>query len=267
MSFVGAPSLIEFAIRVGLDDIRRDPNVLKFILNASLLTDQGRDLTPTGVTPKTFEKLPMDYFQRRLELIPKMGDETGLATSIFRNSNPKPEDVQRLLFEGNLKLIHGFPRSNEDIPCCSIVLGNEDEAGGVQYLATQREIFQANDGKRYRILGSDMAAQFNIQIMSTNYDETMAWYYGIKYALWAYRTHMEAYGLREQRMNWQDIEPASEYVQAGLFVYNRTCIVSGVLEESVLVPDDAFKELAFSLATPEGPVADSEQEIRPGDPE
>lgn len=264
MSLVGAPSLIEFAIRVGIDDILKDPNVLRYLLNASPLTNEGPVMSPAGSSPVTHDPLPMDYFQQRLKLVPHLGDETG-KTDIFRNSIPRVEDVQKILGEGNMKIIHGFPQDTQDIPCLSIVLGNEDEGGGggQQYLGTQKKVVQTPDGRRYVSLGSEMDAQFNLQILSTNYDETMAWYYAIKYSLWAYRKHIMAYGFNGQRMTWQDIEPAPEYLQAGLFVYSRGCVLSGILEEDILVPEDAYTSLAFSLATPEGHVADSDQQVIP----
>jgi len=221
----------------------RNPSIIDLMFHTDKHLMEGRELTPSGSPTPVREPLPMDYFQQRIAALPRTAQETGMQ-DIFQNSLPAVPDIREYLRTANLKLIHGFPREAADLPCISITLGNEDES---QYLAGQKQHMQGADGKVYDFVGSDWAAQYNINVITPNYDETVIWYFLIKRALTIYRPHIEAYGMREQKMSWMDVEPAPEYLQAGLFVYQRSCILSCVKDEDVPVESQGFTELGFGV--------------------
>lgn len=246
MSFVYCERLIEFAIRVGVDDVVKDPTLLNLMFGAEKHLKEGADLTPPGQEAGSVrEPLPFDYFQKRLQEIPKRQAETG-KQEIFANSIPSIPDVSEYLQTANIRIMHGFPREEKDLPAISITLGNEDESGGQQYLGGIKDTVQAAN-KRYEIIGSDWSSQYMIQILSPNYDETVIWYFLIKYALTRYRRHIEGYGMRQQNLSWMDVELASQFVESGLYIYQRSCILSCVKSEDVPVLVDGFDELAMKV--------------------
>lgn len=245
MGYFYAERLIEYAIRVGTDDLQTNQKLVNLMFPVDKKTGAGTDMTPPGATEKVVEQLPMDYFQKRLREIPKLKAETG-QQEIFKNSLPEIGDIYEYLNKNdlNFRITHGFPREAQDLPCISITLGNEEES---QYLGGQKG---AVDGKgtRYVLVGSDWSSQYNINILSPNYDETILWYHILKYCFTVYRPVLEAYGMRQINCTWTDPEPAAEYLQSGLFVYQRTCILSCVKDEDVPIEQKAYNELAFQLA-------------------
>lgn len=251
MSFLNAEMLLEFVIRVGVDDVQNDRTIAEELFAVDPLTQTGRDLTPPGITHPVYETTLMDAFQKRLAEIPLRESETGKTGSIFSNSIPSIPSITDYLETANVSIRHGFPRDSQDLPCISITLGNEDEK---QYLGLLKHTAQSKDGKKtYLALGCDAETQYMLNIFSTNFNETVIWYHLIKRALLVYRPILEAYGLREVSVSWMDVEPASEHLQAGLFVYQRSAVVRGVKDEFALAAGDGeFSELAFEIGEQEG---------------
>ena len=243
MSFISAENLIEYAIRVGVDDIQQDPSLLSLMFFTDKHLDEGADMTPPGQPAGSVrEPLPYNFFQKRLEEIPKRAAETG-KTDIFKNSIPQVPDIAEYLQTANIKIMHGYPRDDKDLPAISITLGNEDEK---QFLGMVKQVVQL-EGKRYEMVGADCPAQYMIQILSPNYDETVIWYYLIKYSLWRYRRHIEGYGMREQSLSWADVELAPQFAQAGIYVYQRAGILSCVKDEDIPVQVEGFNELSMGI--------------------
>jgi len=245
--FITAELLIEYAIRIGTNDIMQDLSILDDLFKADKLLHQGKDLTPPGSTDPVFEQLIMDEFQAKLATIPRKQGETPFQ-DIFQNSMPTVEDVKKYLSTAALSIIHGFPRQPNDLPTISITLGGEDEE---QYVGAKfRSV--GPDGKEYWNVGSDLSAQYHISVISTNYDEVLIWYHLIKYSLWRYRHAIEAYGFRQTGFTWMDVEPAQDYLQAGLFVYQRSCILRGEKEENVTVRTTGYSQLTSILDSSSG---------------
>lgn len=256
MSMVYGERLIEFAIRVGVDDLIKDPTIANLMFFTDKHLGEGTPLTPAAGDPTapTSEKLIMDAFQERIAALPKTKEETGLSSDgIFHNSIQAVPDIQEYFRTANIAIKHGFPREAQDLPCLAITLGNEEES---QYLGTQKGTLLKDNGDRYAVTGSDWETQYQISIITPNYDETVVWYYVLKYCLTAYRPHIEAYGLRQQKLSFMDVEPAAEYLQAGLFIYQRTCILSCVKDEDVPVKITGFNGLAFGVGDPAYPQGD-----------
>ena len=251
--FITAELLIEYAIRIGTNDIMLNPEILEEIFYVDKLLNQGTDLTPPDSTVEIHEKLIMDEFQEKLKSVPRKQGETPFS-DVFKNSMPDIETIKEYLKTASISIIHGFPRQPEDIPTISITLGSEDEE---QYLGAKSEGTDIT-GKRIVFLGSDVSTQYHISVLTTNYDELVIWYHIIKYSLWRYRHAIEAYGLREQSFTWMDIEPSAEYLQAGLFIYQRTCILRGKKEEHLTVELKGYTGLVSNLdLVSEGEVIDS----------
>lgn len=246
MSFVLGQKLIEYAIRVGVDDVQKNPDLVRMMFMATKLENEGRDLTPTGQAQKVREPLVMDYFQQRIAQLPKSKGETGL-NDLFKNSNQALDDIAQYLQECNMSIRQGYPQEAKDLPCIAITLGNEDEN---QYLGQLKGRYVDDaKNKAYKAVGSDWATQYNIQIITTNYDEVEIWYHLLKYSFLTYRSAMEAYGLRNQRISFLDMEPAPEYLQAGAFAYQRTCIFNAEKDEVIPVEERGFNSLAFGVVS------------------
>ena len=257
MSFINAEMLLEFVIRVGVDDVQSDPEIASEMFSVDFLTNTGMNLTPPGVTDEIFETTLMDSFQKRLKEIPLRSGETGRMGSIFSNSIPSVPSISDYLSQANVSIRHGYPRDGQDLPMICITLGNEDER---QYLGLLKYTAQSKDKKKtYLALGCDAESQYMINIFSTNFNETVIWYHLIKRAFIVYRAILEAYGLREVSVSWTDPEPAPEYIQGGMFVYQRSCIVRGVKDEYALCSGDGeFSSLAFEVNS------QGEREVLPG---
>jgi len=236
MGLIYAERLIEYAIRVGVDDLQNDKELVRLAFPVDKKINAGADVTPDGAEQKVFEPLPMDYFQTRLSEIPKVKGETG-KQDIFANSMPGIDDVYSYLNKDDLsfKITHGFPREPGDLPAIAITLGNEDES---QYLGGQK----GRIGK-YVIVGSDFSSQYQVHILTPNYDETIIWYFILKYCFLRYRPIMEIYGMRQIKISFLDPEPAPEYLQAGIFIYQRTCILACVKDEDIPIEEKGYTEL------------------------
>lgn len=260
MSFIYAQRLLEFAIRIGFDDLQKDPELLASVFTLDEGLGQGRDLgLDANLQPQT-ERLVFEEFQKRLGEIPRREVETGIAGSIFRTLIPTMQDIQSLMASVNLQIIHGFPRTASDCPCVSITLGSEQER---QYLGDLKGR-SIRDDKAYLHLGAEMSAQYRLAVMTTNADETELWYHIIKYALLRYRPHLEGYGLTEQKVSWMDIEPAEEYLQSGLFMYQRVCMFDCIKQESVPILEQGFTTLVWGGIV-DNPDSVDEKQIVPGD--
>ena len=251
MSFIAGQTLLEYAIRIGVDDLLKDQTLVNLAFFTDPQQNLGADMTPAGSTTKVNEPLPTDIFQQRLSEIQRSKAETG-QSKIFQNMIPAIPDIWTYLQSANMAIRHGFPREAQDLPCLAITLGNEDEN---QYLGANKGVISVVDPssptketKRYGIIGSDWPTQYQIRIMTPNYDETEIWYFILKYCFSVYRVALGAYGLREIAISFGDLEPADEYIQSGLFIYQRICTIACVKEEDVPIPTPGlFTSLGFSV--------------------
>lgn len=219
----------------------------------------GLDLTPPGGEP-VFDQTLYDEFQAKVSQLQRLKGEEGLAP-VFRNNIPSVPDIQAYLAVCNIRFAHGFPREAQDLPMVCITLGGEAE--GTKYLGQQKIPLSGANGQEQFLLGSDMEADYHIHVVTPNYDETVILFHLIKYGLLKYRDHLEGYGLREATMNWQPCEPAPDYIQGGLFIYQRTCVLTCTKDESFLYTRPGFTELAYDLEA-DGDVVISRQVIPVG---
>jgi hypothetical protein len=240
--FITAELLIEYAIRVGTNDIMLDPTILDDLFKIDKLLNEGMNLTPSDSEDEVHEKLIMDEFQAKLLAVPRRPGETPFS-DIFSNSMPSVAAIKTYLSKASISITHGFPRQPNDLPTISITLGSEEEE---PYLGSKFD-YMPPEGGNSEAIGSDMSCQYHLSIITTNYDEMIIWYHLIKYSLWRYRHAIEAYGLKEQSFTWMDVEPAQEYLQAGLFVYQRTCILRGVREEHINVKSGGYSSITSTL--------------------
>jgi hypothetical protein len=255
MSYIYGNKLLEYVIRVGTNDILNDPTILNYMFESDPLTNLGSDLTAPNATTKTLEKLPTDKFIEKLNATQRTKDET-VSSTVFRNSIPTIPDIAAYLQNANMNLKHGFPREAQDLPCIAITLAGEDE--GEKYLGSIKFQSVLSNGNKYDFMGSDWSTQYHMNIITPNYDETEVWYFILKYCFITYRAVLEAYGLREQNLSFADLEPAAEYLQGGLFMYQRTAIFSCKKNEAVPVQSAGqFNSFQFQEATPDGFVSNS----------
>lgn len=255
MSFIYGERLIEYAIRIGTDDLMKSQELVDYLFYPTKNLNQGRNVTPPDSPQNVYEKLPFDYFQERLSKIPRTPSETG-DLDLFKNPFPTIPDIIAYLNECNISIVHGYPPAGGNLPCISIVLGNEDET---KFLGGQQIDYENGlGGKPSTEKGSNFNAQYNVSILSTNYDEVELWYFIMKYSIMAYKAVLDGYGLSNIAMSFMDIEPAPDYIQAGLFCYQRTMILSTVKQESIMTPAPGYSELSFQVTSngykyPQGP--------------
>lgn len=260
MAFIYGQRLLEYAIRIGTYDLITNPEMVRLAFFTDPQQNKGMDLTPPGSTVRVKEPLPTDVFIEKLNKIPKSKSETGQMNP-FRNSIPSIPDVIDYLKNANMSIRFGFPREPQDLPCIAITLGNEDESSN-QYLGTSKGQLKVKtspqgDFKLYDIIGSDWSTQYHLHIMSPNADEVEIWYFILKYCFTAYRPALSAYGLQSPKLSFADLEPAPEYLQAGLFVYQRVGILACTKEEDMpLIPAGSFDNLSFQVSKPEFPEGD-----------
>ena len=253
MSFIYGNKLLEYVIRVGTNDILTNPELINLMFYTDPQTGLGKDLTPPCSTGKTIEPRVTDLFIAKLNATQRTKDETG-QNKVFRNSIPTIPDVKEYLQTANMNLKHGFPREAQDLPCISITLGGEDEA--TKYMSSLKSSATSESGQTYDILGSDWSTQYHMNIITPNYDETEIWYYILKYAFITYRAVLEGYGLIEQTLTFADLEPAPEYLQGGLFMYQRTAILSCKKVEDIPVLHSSnaaasFTSFEFQVTAPD----------------
>lgn len=238
MSFVQGEKLLELVIRVATQDLIENISILKTIFYKDKRLNEGYPIQQVGggVRPET---LVMDRFQAKLSTLPRRESEVGML-DIFANGFLDADKVHQYLMSANIAIKHGYPRNAQDIPCIAILLGSENEE---QYIGQQ-----GIEGTPY--LGAPEETQkaaladssYNIIILTTNYEETLVWYNIIKYALLEYRDILEAYGLQAASTSWQDVEPAAEYLQSGLFIYQRNCVFNTKKVDTIEVAKQGFIE-------------------------
>ena len=241
--FVYAESLIELAIRIGIMDLSSDPDAVTQLLGIDPQRNAGTDLTPDG-GDQVFDQTLFDDFQAKIDQLQRLKSD-GATAPVFRNNIPDLPDINEYLRTANVRFVHGYPREAQDLPMVCITLGGEAE--GEKYLGQVKTPLQGVDGQEAFMLGSDMQADYHIHVLTPNYDETVILFHLIKYGLLKYRDHLEGYGIREASMSWQPCEPAPEYLQGGVFVYQRTCVLSCVKDESLVFGRPGFTELAYNI--------------------
>lgn len=265
IAFIYAESLIELAIRIGVDDLVKDPESVVALLGIEPCIDAGMNLTPPLSDNPVYDKTLFDEFQSRLSELQRLKGEQGLQT-IFRNNIPANPDIQEYLSRGpNVRFVHGYPRESQDLPCIAITLGGESEGG--KYLGQLKYVPVRRSPKGVVVRqGSDMESDYHIHILTPNYDETVILFHLVKYGLLKYRDHLEGYGIREATMHWQPCEPAPDYLQGGLFMYQRTCVLSLVKDESFEYTRPGYSELEYEVSVANNPdiIIVDRQVIPPG---
>lgn len=244
--FLYAESLIELAIRVGIADLVKCPESVTGLLGVDPQLNLGLDLTPPGLPPGTVREPTLaDDFQQRVTALARLKGEEGLAP-IFRSAMPGIPDLVAYLKVANFRFAHGYPNEAQDLPGIYIALGGEHEA---QQYAGQLKVVPAQQvpGRERWLIGSDFEGDYQIHCLSPNYDETVFMFILVKYGLLKYRAHLEAYGMRQATMAWQPCEPAPEYLQGGVRIYQRTCILSITKDDSLSVYKDGYSELAYNV--------------------
>jgi len=216
MAFLNGQLFLEFAIRIGTDDLMKRPEMLDWIFKANPHINEGVVISADG-EPIEREKEINDYFYQRLSEIPRTNAEITLP-SIFRNNFTQTPDVAEYLRTANISIKHQFPRDSADLPCISIILGNEAEEQYIGHSLGKAQVA----GTQYELLGVNQDVVYNLMILSTNENELTIWGNIIKYSLLKYRRELEGLGLKKARVSMGDPEPAAEYLQSGHFVYQRS---------------------------------------------
>lgn len=218
MSIVIGEKLIEFAIRIGFDDLKKDKDLVLALLPNDKSLNEGMEMEDEATGAPVFEKTVMEEFAQRLSEIPKKPSETG-KDDIFERGIPDAEKLWEYIQTCNMGIRTGFPRDQQELPCLCINIGAEDEE---EFLAHAG--FAGGDGSK------DLAAindtSYTVTILTTNYEETLIWYVICKYALMRYRAALEGHGLQSAKVRWEDLEPGPEYLQSGTFVYQRAALFS-----------------------------------------
>lgn len=263
--FIYAESLIELAVRIGVDDLYANPDDIRLLLSMDPSLNNGLTLTPTGGQP-TFDKTLFDEFQTKISTLRRVGDENKVKP-VFRNPIPAIPDIQEYIKTANLRFVHGFPREAQDIPCVAITLGDENEDQQYFGVVEGMPLGGGSKGQLQQRVGSDFRASYHLHILSTNYDETVVLHHLVKYGLLKYRAHLEGYGIREAKLSFMDVEPAPEYLQGGLFVYQRTCVLSCVKADSFVDLSPAYSQLSYQITDTSGTILDPGKQILPGQPE
>jgi hypothetical protein len=238
MTFFGGNMLLEFVVRVAYDDlVNKGPYILEQIYSTSPRLNEGIEVgTEDGGT----EILPndLDLFQARLAEIPKRPGELQM-TTIFRNSISSVDEVRQYLKECNIKIIHGWPLTMADLPCLSIRIESENAD---DFIGQSLNDIENPDG-RYNVFGAEFDSTYVMSILSTNENDIHAWHNLIKYALIRYRHVLDAYGMKTIGQSWGDVAPATEYLSAGVYVFQRECTVNCKKTDSFSVKMDGFSTI------------------------
>ena len=225
-------------------------------------------MTPDGASPPIFERTIMDEFQDKMEAIPATKRETGVAPEDrFENELFPIEDMKTYLSQMNISIRHGYPREEKDLPGIFINLGAEDEN---TYLGDVQHVIQNDSPPEQNIIfGVDVSTSYYLNILSSNYDETIFLYYLVRYALIRYRRVLEVYGMRTPKIHFNDVEPSNQLFSSGLFIYQRTGIISCDRTDSFPVKVEAFEKalmnIPFTDQIPEKEVVPGLAEPGPGD--
>jgi hypothetical protein len=264
MAFIFGERLVEFVIRVGVDDIQKDPAFLDKLFESDPLLNVGADVSPEG-GPETHEQLIMDEFQAKLAQVPPRPSEVLLpADQRFRNIMQTLPDMKSYIASMNVKIAHGYPREEKDLPGIFINLGVEDEQ---QYLGDLKQrIEDSTNAKSYEVYGVDQSTSYAVAIVSTNYDETILLHFLCKYALIRYRRVLEVYGLRQMQMHWGDIEPAEALLQGGITAYQRVGMLNCHKTEDFPVEITGFNKAIYGQdVAPDKEVIPGVYELGPGE--
>lgn len=235
-----------------MQDLTEDPAAIRRLLGIAANKGIGLDLTPEGEQPRsTLELTLYDEFQNKIDGLKRVKGEEGMP-SIFKSAIPAIPDIEAYLQTANVRIVHGFPREAADLPCVAISLAGEGE---FKFIGQIQEELIPEVGFTRVEEGSHAQADYHLHILSPNYDETVILFHLVKYALQKYRVHLEGYGLREATMNWQPVELAPEYLQGGVHVYQRSCVISLTKHDSFEYRRPAYTGLGYGVPAGEDVVA------------
>jgi hypothetical protein len=113
---------------------------------------------------------------------------------------------------------------------------SDDYVGGVAGEAEMGD-------ERVRAYVTEFDLTNTVSIATNTESHTTIWYTIIKYAIMRYRQELEAYGMKNLTQAWGDVEPRTEYIEAGQFVYQRDCAINCRKTESFYVAQNGFTEI------------------------
>ncbi|MBR2492428.1 MAG: hypothetical protein IKB64_03025 [Paludibacteraceae bacterium] len=127
----------------------------------------------------------------------------------------------------DIKVLIGFPREPQSLPCYSIMVAGEQETplGLGDNIDDYEEEWDDEDmSTQYVIDGIDMDSMYRIECWSDNGDLTSYMYTILKYCLLSSRVKMLKDGFKLPKLTGTDLEPVPDYIP--VFVYRRALMIS-----------------------------------------
>lgn len=128
----------------------------------------------------------------------------------------------------NLKVLLGFPREQQSLPCFPIMLAGEQEVpiglGDNIDDYEEDEVDPEDITTQYALAGTYMKATFRIECWSDNGDLTTYMYTLLKWCILSMRHNMSENGLVDISVSAGDLEPVPDYFPT--FVYRRALMVT-----------------------------------------
>lgn len=138
----------------------------------------------------------------------------------------------------DIKVLIGFPREPQSLPCYSIAVAGEQESplGLGDNIDDYEEEWDDDDlSTQYVIDGIDMDSMYRIECWSDNGDLTSYLYTILKYCLLSSRAKMLKDGFKLPKLTGTDLEPVPDYIP--VFVYRRALVISFRFENTFFDDD------------------------------
>lgn len=141
----------------------------------------------------------------------------------------------------DIKVLIGFPREPQSLPCYSIMVSGEQESPlglGDNIDDYEEDWDDDNLITQYVVDGIDMDSSYRIECWSDNGDLTSYMYTLLKYCLLSSRNDMLKNGFKLPKLTGTDLEPVPDYIP--VFVYRRALVIS-FRYENLFFDDDTLK--------------------------
>ena len=149
--------------------------------------------------------------------------------------------LKKFVLEKNIKVLLGYPREEQSLPCYVINIAIEDESAigiGDNVDDYEEEWNEFDESTKYVLDGVYFNSKFRIECWSDNADLTSYLYIILKWILLSSRKKMLSTGLQLPSLSGADIEPVPDYLS--IFVYRRSVVLS-VTYENLFIDDDILR--------------------------
>ena len=162
----------------------------------------------------------INWLKENPEQIPKIFGVLGKRTSLKK--------FQEYVKKTDFKILLGFPREANQVPCFVITLAGEQEVTAGLGDCIDEDIEDEDEEYDYHVETTHMDSTYRIEVWSDNSDLAVYMYIIAKWAMLVSRKDMLENSLMLPKVTGADLEPVPDYFP--IFVYRRALMVNFLYE-------------------------------------